>query len=143
MADHLLDLMTLIEQPTIKINGVTHEILHPDQLGVLDFQRLSTMAGRVSVLMKTPEPSDADAEELTAIIKNLTDRIMVGVPADVRAKLTEAQRLAVAEVFMTLPRVQSRKARRRQAMKEQKPSSAGSKPQSGASDSSAEARPDG
>ncbi len=139
MADSLLDLTTLIEQPTIRINDVTHEILHPDQLGVLDFQRLSTMAGRVSVLMKTPEPSDADAEELTAIIKNLTDRIMVGVPADVRDRLTEAQRLAVAEVFMTLPRVQSRKTRRKANPKAATSGSGGSKPRSGARGSMVEA----
>lgn len=143
MADHLLDLTTLIEQPTIKINGVTHEILHPDQLGVLDFQRLSTMAGRVSALMKSTEPSDSDAAELTKVIEDLTDRIMVGVPADVRTKLTEAQRLAVAEVFMMLPRVQSRKAQRRAKAGKAKNHSVGSKQLSDVRDIMAEPPTDG
>lgn len=143
MADHLLNLTTLIEQPTIRINKVTHEILHPDQLGVLDFQRLSKMAGRVSELMKVGDPTDADADELTKIIEDLTDRIMVGVPPEVRAKLTEAQRLAVAEVFMTLPRVQSRQALRAMKSKKTANRSGGSRPRSGASGSTAEAPTDG
>ncbi len=143
MADSLLDLKTLIEQPTIKIDGVQYEILHPDQLGVLDFQRLSTMAGGVSALMKKSpdEITDGDAAELTGIINDLTDRIMVGVPDDMRAKLTESQRLAVAEVFMTLPRAQSRKARKTRSQKASR--SGGSRPRSDASGSTAEVRPDG
>ncbi len=141
--ESLLDLTTLIEQPTIKVDGCQYEILHPDQLGVLDFQRLSTMAGRLSGLMKAPDPSDADAGELTKIIEDLTDRIMVGVPADVRAKLNESQRIAVAEVFMMLPRVQTTAARKRAAAKTKASRSAGSKPRSGAKGSSAATRSDG
>ncbi len=105
MADHLLDLTTLIEQPTIKINGVVYQILHPDQLGILEFQRLSAMAGRVSELMKKDEHDDEDDEVLAKIIDKLTNRIMNVVPADVRGSLTQTQKLAVAEVFMMLPKV--------------------------------------
>jgi hypothetical protein len=154
MADPLLDLTTLIEQPTIKIDGVQYPILHPDQLGVLDFQRLSIMAGSVSALMKKSgdEITDEDVAELTRIIEDLTDRIMVGVPAEKRTGLTESQRLEVAEVFMTLPRAQSRKTRKKKSMTpsqaqidemRKQTRSAGSRPRSDASDSTAEARPDG
>ena len=139
MAGHLLDLTTLIEQPTIKINKVTYEILHPDQLGVLDFQRLSTMAGTVSALMKKLKPNAADAVELTKCIRDLTDRIMFGVPEDVRAKLTESQRLAVAEVFMKVPRVQNRKTRGKAKANR----SDGSRPPSDAKLSSVETHTDG
>ena len=135
MADHLLDLTTLIEQPTIRINKTVYEILHPDQLGVLDFQRLSTMAGRVSALMKSSDATDDETAELTKIIEDLTDRIMVGVPADVRANLTESQRLAVAEVFMMLPRVHTLTTRRKPKAAKR---SAGSRPRSDAKHSTAE-----
>ena len=109
MAESLLDLTTLIEQPTIKINGELYEILHPDQLGVIDFQRLASMGSKVADLLKKSEPDDDDAAQLNTIIVDLTDRIMPRIPLDVRAQLTESQRLLVAEVFMTLPRVQTRK----------------------------------
>jgi hypothetical protein len=101
------------------------------------------MARGISALMKksADEISDDDAAEVTKIITGLTDRIMVGVPADQRASLTESQRLAVAEVFMTLPRAQSRKTRKKKSQKASR--SAGSRPQSDASGSMAEARPDG
>ena len=140
MADHLLDLTTLIEQPTIRINKTVYEILHPDQLGVLDFQRLSTMAGRVSALMKSSDATDDETAELTKIIEDLTDRIMVGVPPDVRATLTESQRLAVAEVFMTLPRVKAETTRKAG----NNPSrSTGAKRRPGSSDSTAAIPPAG
>ena len=142
MAGHLLDITTLIEQPTIKINGTTHEILHPDQLGVIDFHRLSIMAGRVSDLMKKSSYDDSDADALTAVIVDLTDRIMDGIPADVRAKLTESQRLAVAEVFMMLPRVKT-KATRKAASNPKASRSIGAKPRRGSSDSTAATPPAG
>ncbi len=144
MADNLLDLTTLIEQPTIKIDGVTHEIMHPDQLGILDFQRLSAMAVRLALLTGKPDIDDGEAAELVKIIEDLSDRIMVGVPADVRAKLTEVQRIAVAEVFMKIPGVRNRTTRKeRRATKTKASRSAGSKPRSDASGSTAEARSDG
>ena len=138
MAAPLIELTTLIEQPTIKINGELYEILHPDQLGVIDFQRLASMGSKVSALLKKSEPDDADAAELNTIIVDLTDRIMVSIPADVRDKLTESQRIAVAEVFMTLPRVQTRATRKRTKAEKATPSrSDGSKPRSDASGSTA------
>ena len=140
MAKPLLDLTTLIEQPTIKINGTTHEIMHPDQLGVIDFQRLSIMAGRVSDLMKKSSHDDSDADALTSVITDLTDRIMVGVPAEVRAKLTESQRLAVAEVFMTLPRVKAKTTRKAASNPSR---STGAKRRPGSSDSTAATPPAG
>ncbi len=139
--ESLLDLKTLIEQPTIKVDGSQYEILHPDQLGILDFQRLSTMAVRLNTLGKKSDTSDDEAAELVTIIEDLTDRIMVGVPADVRAKLTEAQRLAVAEVFMTIPRAQTRTTRKKR--RAQASRSGGSRSRSGAKGSTAATRSDG
>ena len=121
MAAPLIELTTLIEQPTIKINGELYEILHPDQLGVIDFQRLASMGSKVADLLKKSEPDDADAAQLNTIIIDLTDRIMPRIPLDVRAKLTESQRLLVAEVFMMLPRVQTRTARKRTKAKTKEP----------------------
>jgi hypothetical protein len=137
MATDLLDLTTLIEQPTIRINKVSYEILHPDQLGVLDFQRLATMAGSISALTKKRKITDEDAVEVSAVIKDLTDRIMRDIPAEVRDGLTESQRLAVAEVFMMLPRATGRMRKRNIRVKPKANSSDGSKPPSDASDSTA------
>ncbi len=144
MADHLLDITTLIDQPTIKIDGEQYDILHPDQLGILDFQRLSAMAERLAALTSKTDVSECEAAELVKIITNLTDRIMNGVPGDVRAKLTEGQRIAVAEVFMRIPGVRNRMPRKEKGAAKPKASrSGGPRRRSGAKDSTAEARPDG
>ncbi len=143
MAD-LLNIETLIEQPTISINGQRYRILHPDQLGILDFQRLATMAGRVSEFMAKPDIDDFDAAELSQIIADLTDRIMVDISEDVRALLTESQRLAVAEVFMMLPMAQTRRPKAKpKAAKRKRKGSAGSKPRSDANGSTAATPPAG
>ncbi len=144
MADSLLDLTTLIEQPTISINGTQYPILHPDQLGVIDFQRLATMAGRVGELMQKSDLDDDAAADLSQIIADLTNRIMVDIPDDLRAKLTEAQRLAVAEVFMMLPRARTRRPKAKpKAAKARRKGSAGSKRRSGANGSTAATPPAG
>ena len=140
MAAPLIELTTLIEQPTISINKKLYEILHPDQLGVIDFQRLVSMGSKVSALLKKSDPDAADAAELTEIINNLTDQIMSGVPTDVRSMLTEAQRIEVAEVFMMLPRAQTRRATKKAKAEKanaKAPRSAGSKQRSGARSSTA------
>ncbi len=143
MAAPLIELTTLIEQPTIKIDGNLYPILHPEQLGVIDFQRLAFMGAKVAELLKKDEPDDADAAELNMIIGDLTDRIMVSVPAEVRNKLSETQRIAVAEVFMTLPRDQTRAKKKQTPIAKDPNRSAGSKLRSGASGSTAGARSDG
>lgn len=144
MADNLLDLTTLIEQPTISIDGVQYEILHPDQLSIVDAHHLQSMALRIEKITKQPDIDDDGAADLSAMVIDLSDRIMIGVPPEIRAKLTEAQRLVVAEVFMTIPRAQSRATRRKaKAAKPKANRSVGSKPRSGASGSMAEALTDG
>ncbi len=107
MADTLLDLTTLTERPAIAIDGERYEILSPDELSIVDSHRFQQWGLRLDVLMKQPELSDDDADELTGLVRKLSDRIMVGVPDDVRANLTEGQRLQVAEVFTQLPRAKT------------------------------------
>ena len=103
MADPLLDLQTLIERPVITIDGKRYEILSPDELSIVDHQRFSHWGQRIDKLMKLPDLDDDAATELSTLVCKLTDRIMDGVPDDVRSSLTESQRLLVAEVFTGLP----------------------------------------
>lgn len=102
----ILDLDTLIERPRIAIDGVSYEILSPDEISVIDFQRFAIWGQRIDMLMSEAVAGDAPEEseaELTRLIINLTDRIMVGVPEEVRDKLGEPHRMMIAEAFTRLP----------------------------------------
>jgi hypothetical protein len=138
MAEPLLNLNTIIERPVIAINRVKYEILHPDELSVVDSVRFQNWGQRVDELIKMSDLDDDSADELTGLIQKLTDRIMDGVPEKARAKLTESQRLQVAEVFMKIPRGRKPTRKGKRATR-----SNGEKPVPGSSDSTAAIPPVG
>jgi len=109
-ATPLLDLETLIKRPKIAIDGELYEILSPDELTVVDHHRFAAWGKRIDALMAKKDLTKAQEKELGKIVVDLGDRIMVGVPEALRAKLSDAQRMAVAEVFTRLP-LQKRLAR--------------------------------
>ncbi|MBZ0164565.1 MAG: hypothetical protein K8H74_17865 [Notoacmeibacter sp.] len=94
----LLDLTTLIERPTIAIDGKSYEILSPDELSILDTQRFENWGREIQALCQDEERG----EELNALIDTVAARIMTGVPDDVAAKLTSAHRMRVIAVFTGL-----------------------------------------
>ena len=99
----ILDLDTLIKRPVIAIDGKRYEILSPDELSVLDHHRLTTQGKRLDELLAGPDLEPEDERELSKLLADITDWIMVGVPAEVREKLSDAQRMEVGEVFTALP----------------------------------------
>lgn len=94
----LLDLNTLIERPKIAIDGVLHEMLSPDELSILDSQRFEKWRQEIQALAK----DEAKEEELDALIGKVIDRVLVEVPDDVRAKLSNAHKLKIIAVFTGL-----------------------------------------
>ena len=99
----VLKLSTLIERPTIIIDDVSYEIMSPDELSVVETYRLASQGKRIEQLMDSPKLEAVDERELAGLIRGIADFLMVGVPVDVRDKLTDAMRTEVAEVFTTLP----------------------------------------
>ena len=102
MSKVLLDLDTLIERPKIKIDGQLHEILAPDELPVLTSHLLATGGSRFDALMKDRNLSDDGKAELRSLLHTLSDTVMQPIAAEVRAKLSDAQRVSVIEAFTAL-----------------------------------------
>lgn len=102
MAEPLLNLDTLIERPSISIDGARYEIVSPEELPVITSYRLASRGRRFDKLMALEQLSEHQDKELGAIVRELSDIIMAPVPEQARIKLTEAQRLSVIEVFTTL-----------------------------------------
>ena len=96
--DPLLDLNTLIERPTIKIDGDAYEILSQEELSILDSQRFERWGRKIEELAN----DDGKADELDALLDTVTEKIMVGVPEDVRSRLTSGHKVRVISVFTGL-----------------------------------------
>lgn len=102
MGKPLLDLDTLVVRPTIAIDGQAHEILAPDELPVLTTHLLASKGRRMDELMKSAELGAAEQAELGRLVREISDAIMAPVPAKVREKLSETQRVSVIEAFAAL-----------------------------------------
>lgn len=103
----LLDLETLIERPTITIDKKPYEILSPEELSILDSQRFTSWGARIEKLSQEANDLAEDAlkenaEELRALVDKVVRKVLVDVPDDILAKLKDAQKLRVVEVFTML-----------------------------------------
>ncbi|KKM73939.1 hypothetical protein LCGC14_1405340 [marine sediment metagenome] len=103
MAKHVLNIATLIERPQIKIDEGLFEIKSPDELSVVDHHRLQSQGRRLEELMAQDTLNVIDEVELGKLLTDISTFIMVGVPEEVQAKLTDSQRTQVCEVFTSLP----------------------------------------
>lgn len=102
MSEILLDLDTLVVRPKIAIDGLHYEILSPDEVPVITSHRLAAKGKRMEALMGSANLSKAGEAELEKIVLEISDIIMGPIPAEVRARLSEAQRMSVTEAFSTL-----------------------------------------
>ena len=102
MADPLLDINTIIERPAILVDGVRYEILSPDEAGLVDYHRFVAWGKTIDRLIGATDLDDGQINELMDAVYKLTDRIMVGVPPEVRERMTDEHRVSVAEVFTRL-----------------------------------------
>lgn len=98
MADPILDLATLIERPTIDIDGTRYEILSPDELSVLDNRRFGLWSEQLEKLQQ----GDALNPEIEALVETIARKVLVGVPPEVFAKLQGTHLMAVVQVFTGL-----------------------------------------
>lgn len=98
----LLRLDTLVDRPKVAIDGTLYEILAPAELSVLVSHRLGSEGKRIEALMQDDALDEAGRAELARMIRSVSDTIMAPIPQDVRAQLSDAQRMRVLETFMML-----------------------------------------
>ncbi|MBC2858726.1 hypothetical protein [Stappia sp. 28M-7] len=94
----ILDLETLIKRPIIRIDGERYELRAPDELSVLESQRLTTAGKEIEALASSGDPENV----LAGVIDDVTRRIVVDLPDAVLAGLSESQKMAICEVFTQL-----------------------------------------
>lgn len=101
----LLDLATVIDRPTIKIDNKTYEMLAPDELPALTRHRIGNWFIDADKIFDGEDEADDAADRIEAMLGRITDAILPSVPAEVRARLNSQQRLAIASAFIALPRM--------------------------------------
>ena len=99
---HVLNIRTLIERPKIDIDGERYEIVSPNELSIVTTQRVAELGRKLDQLVKSDGLDEAGGRELSDTLQTLGNIIMEPVPVDVRAKLTDAHRQSVIEVFTML-----------------------------------------
>jgi hypothetical protein len=96
--DQVLDITTLIKRPKIKIDDKLYDILSVEELSVVDNQRFALWGTELQQLVA----DKAKADELTKLIDDLSEKVLVGVPENVFAKLSGTHRFEVVEAFTML-----------------------------------------
>lgn len=101
-ASHLLDIDTIIERPTIRIDGADHEITSPDELTIIQSQKLAMLGRKHDKLMKSDSSEPATENALSNTLEAMMEIILQPMDHAVRAKLRDPHKTAVIEVFTML-----------------------------------------
>lgn len=94
----LLDLATLIERPTIAIDGKSYELRGAEELSIYESQWLTSAGNRIERIAKEGGGEDELGEAIDAVVK----KVVVDLPAEVFDRLSGIQRMAIVEVFTAL-----------------------------------------
>lgn len=118
-----LNFRTIKGGSPITIDGRSHSIRHPEALPLADYKTLETTLPRLGHLMVKAKLATAAAAEASLLLADVID-VILDAPEDVRAKLTDVQRVLILDVFMKLrpsgtlaPRTEASKGRRRTGAK--------------------------
>lgn len=100
-------LFTLDDRPErdyIVVDGQHYEVLLPEELTLVQHQRLMRVCPRYDALMALDRAlTDDEATELTGLVARIVE-IVLQAPADIRARLRESEQLAIVLAFTGLSR---------------------------------------
>ena len=99
MAKNVLDLDTLTERDTVSVDGVHYELTNPGELSLVDHHRCGKWGARVEQLYNGGAVTDEAVAELSHLLDLLCRLVLRTVPDEVHARLTDVQRLQVAQAF--------------------------------------------
>lgn len=105
MADtepNILSLSTIYDRPKIIIDEHLYAITAPQELTVEQHYLLAQHGKALAELRETAGLSPAQIGELSTHLDAICAIILEPVPAEVRGRLTDSQKLAVTEVFTML-----------------------------------------
>lgn len=109
MAEHLLDLATATDRPTIRIDGNHYEMRTPEEFSWKDNQLISKRGKRFQVLVNKMQTetglNDAEGGDLEKIAAEMVDLLVVDIDDETKVKLKPLHQLKIFEAFSTLSQV--------------------------------------
>lgn len=112
MANQLLDLKTLTERYTVRVDGKSYELRPTARFSVVEIIAFPDQTARLSELATRKQKLSADeSEEIEQLLDDIC-RVILDAPASVHERLTGAQRMQICTAF-TLLRQATSPARRR------------------------------
>lgn len=100
MAVPILNLDSLVDRPTVVIDGTEYWLVTPDILPPLDGHRLQRLMGRVMTLSGQATLSEDEERELGGLPDRLC-RLVLEAPDAVHQKLDDRRRMLIAETAVT------------------------------------------
>ena len=100
--DDILSIETILKRPKIKIDGALYEIIAPGELSLEQNYRLSELGQKLANMRNTRGLKHAQRAQMAETLTQICKIILEPVPAAVQATLTDANKLAVIEVFTLL-----------------------------------------
>ncbi len=102
----LLDLDTLADRPTVRLNGTPYPLIIADQLPPLDQRRLTQWSARTDALLAKGELTDEEQKELEVLPRQICG-VILEAPGAVLDAMTDRQRMQVIDFFVRLKREQT------------------------------------
>jgi hypothetical protein len=100
----VLDIDTVVERLHVRIDGVPHQLSHPNALSLRNHIRMEKIGPRMSALLMASS-ENALTDDAEAELQGLLDegcRLVLEAPPVVHAKLRDKHRVAILQVFMQL-----------------------------------------
>lgn len=97
----LLSLDTLTDRDQVAIDGTSYDLLKPEQLSLVSYNRIAPILTRFQALMEMKTLTDGESEELAQILDRVC-RECLQAPPEVQARLTDEQRLQIVVAFAGL-----------------------------------------
>lgn len=106
MAEDILDILTRAERPKFKIDGKRYEMLHPNELSMLDFRELGKRGAAMVAAANSFEETDNDTvfDQMIDDMNAILDTVAPGLPKKVRDKLNPFHVQKIVQAFMRLVR---------------------------------------
>lgn len=96
----LFALDTLAPSDHVLIDGVSYAVADPDALGLIELVKQQRLEDRIVALEKATAPSEDEAAEYDAKLRELTRRIVPSIPDDVLAKMQPGHMTGLAAAFI-------------------------------------------
>jgi hypothetical protein len=99
MGERILDLSTLADRPTVRVDNQDYDIKLPEDFNLLELIQYDRLERSMSNLGFGEEASEEEIVRLMAAIDAMTALIVPTMPVEVRKRLTSKQEIAIIGAF--------------------------------------------